>query len=204
MITPRKLRRTLSLNCAIYYNTIFAQSVHKFEDVIISILRFNIFLVKAVHLKQGYQAYWHRKRNDKVLDWQKNSQLLQYETLINIEKSRQKPWTKLTKIFVNTANTWLKNCRGMICIRFKTKIIMRGLSQWKSNAKAIANLSVTTKNALVGDGANQDNQNQRRMHQICEKSSPQMWANHVLHMRAILSRLITFCSLHQIFQQMHP
>ena len=63
---------------------------------------------------------------------------------------------------------------------------------------------MTTKNALVGDGANQDNQNQRRMHQICEKSSPQMWANHVLHMRAILSRLITFCSPHQIFQQMHP
>ena len=42
------------------------------------------------------------------------------------------------------------------------------------------------------------------MHQICEKSSPQMWANHVLHMRAILSRLITFCSPYQIFQQMHP
>ena len=80
---------------------------------------------------------------------------------------------------------------------------MIDLYQWKSNAKAIANLSVTTKNALVGDGANQDNQNQRRMHQICEKSSPQMWANHVLHMRAILSRLITFCSPHQIFQQMH-
>ena len=59
------------------------------------------------------------------------------------------------------------------------------LYQWKSNVKAIENLSVTTKNALVGDGANQDNQNQRRMHQICEKSSPQMWANHVLHMRAI-------------------
>ena len=83
-------------------------------------------------------------------------------------------------------------------------MIMIDLSQWKSNVKAIANLSVTTKNALVGDGTNQDNQNQRRMHQICEKSSPQMWANHVLHMRAILSRLITFCSPYQIFQQMHP
>ena len=81
---------------------------------------------------------------------------------------------------------------------------MIDLSELKSNMKAIENLSVTTKNALVGDGANQDNQNQRRMHQICEKSSPQMWANHALHMRAILSRLITFCSPHQIFQQMHP
>ena len=65
MITPRKLRRTLILNFAIYYNTIFAQSVHKFEDVIILILKFNIFLVRAVHLKQqGHQAVTIIRRID--------------------------------------------------------------------------------------------------------------------------------------------